>query len=190
MEDGLVPFVKGTGPLRYDTYESVADPTKWIETKVQEGDRIVDVPELRAALSTAYADKIAGNVSGNECRITYRGSFPDHAVIQIPFQKQGQLEVITFRPSTRFVIPDDGRHRVQRRVRRWTGIDIPNDVADTLLTKEISHKLEQKEGTHSSPFQGDSKPISVRSVFQDGKYNIYLETHDANGQTTKECIYP
>lgn len=190
VEDGLVPFVKGEGmPLRFDTYKSEADPTKWIETKIQEGDVVVDVPELRSALSTAYADKVAGNVSGAECRVTYRGSLlPDRAILQIPFQKQGQLEVVTFRAATRFMIPDDNRHRVQRRVHRWTGVSLPNDVTDALLTKEESHVIGEKGGDTS--FRGDTPPSKVTSVLEHGKLNVYLQTQDSSGETTKERIFP
>ncbi|OUU50625.1 MAG: hypothetical protein CBC12_05380 [Candidatus Puniceispirillum sp. TMED52] len=169
-EDGLQPLKSNT--VKWNTFKVIPDPSRWEETELTPDDKILDIPQLRTALSVAYADKISGSVKGC-CKIQYSGQVPE-GVVQIPFHTNGVLGIVTLRPGQKFVIPNDNRHIVQRRISRWTGSAVSDDVADNLLTKDMSMKV--GSATVVSEKHGRTQKIHI--------------THNEKGQEKKEELFP
>ena len=103
-EDGLQPLKSNT--VKWNTFKVIPDPSRWEETELTPDDKILDIPQLRSALSVAYADKISGSVKGccndSTVRRCPKGSFRCHS---IPMEHQRHT-----RPGQKFVIPNDNRY--------------------------------------------------------------------------------
>ena len=167
-EDGFEP--QQSNAVKWNTFKTVPDASKWEVTEPSTGDKILDIPRLRSALAVAYADKVSGSVKGH-CKIQYGGQIPQ-GVVQIPFHTNGRLGIVTLRPVNKFVIPNDDRHIVQRRINRCVGSSISDDVADNLLTSNMSINVGSATIT-SSMYDNTCKIHFIRE-----------------GEETKELLFP
>lgn len=170
LEDRLVHFKPSEG-LKWNTYKTVPDPSRWEETTLKPEDKILDLPDVRNLLAISYADKTSGGVKGH-CKISFSGNVPN-GVVQIPFQKDGAtLSVVTFRPCVKFVVPNNDCHVVQRRLSRWIENSVSQDVANSLLT------------TPQSMVVGDVRIESEKGG--KGTNVVYVR----EGTQSREKIYP
>lgn len=171
VADGFHP--QQSNVVKWNTYKTVPDPSRWKETQLMAKDKILDIPQLRSALSMAYADKVSGSVKG-DCKIQYSSEHVPEGVVQIPFHTNGTLGIVTLRPAQKFVIPNDNRHIIQRRVNRWVGGVVSDDVADNLLTTDMSIKVGS---------------ATITSAKHDHAHKVHI-THYEDGQAKREQLFP
>lgn len=154
LNDGLTPF---KSVLRWNTYKTQLDLTVWrmVNPEKESTYRMVDSPEIRNALALSFVDHSNGQVQG-DCRLSENLShtLAMNEAVQIPFRHR----VLTFKPITRWMVPDDPMHAVQRRVHRVTGVDVPDAEVKSLLEEGKSViPLDKHEGDG-----GDGGSVTVK----------------------------
>lgn len=158
-EDGLI-LAKGD-EIRWNTYKKEMNLCKWKEVPFRDGMEVVDLPDVQYALAVALTDRRGVDEA---CRVDVatKRTFPKNGVVQIPFRNGESLEILSFRPLSKLVSPDDSVHRVQRRVHRYTGVDLSSeDVSNTLRD---GRSVSVKEGVTLT-----KEGKSVILVFPDAK---------------------
>lgn len=164
-EDGLIVWKNGC-PIKWNTYRSVPDYTRWTRIRDTTAYNVVDNAELQSALAIAFGNKLDAQDKSGACKVSSQVvrsiRIPNNGMVQIPFRTEKGMEVVAFRPETRLEIPDDPIHTIQRRTHRWASVTPTEQQISSILTSTTHIKLTDTEELHNLKRQG--KPCIILRV--------------------------
>ena len=164
-EDGLTTLKKGD-PIKWNTYRSVPDFTRWKKISDTNAYKVVNNADLQSALATAFGDKVNSHDNSGSCKVSSQVvrniNMPNNGMVQIPFRTDSGMEVVAFRPETRLEIPDDPIHTIQRRTHRWASVTPTEQQTSSILASATRVNLSDTEELYKSKKHG--KPCIVLCV--------------------------
>lgn len=164
-EDGLIALEKGC-PIKWNTYRSVPDYTRWTQIHDTGAYTAFDNAELQTALATAFGNKLNAHDKSGTCKVsshTVRSiRMPNDGMVQIPYRTERGLEVVAFRPALKLEIPDDPVHTVQRRTNRWASTTPSQQQVSSIMETGKHMKLTETEELQNTVRHG--KPCIVLRV--------------------------